>query len=111
MNSSAAGKLRGGFYVSPTGEFERLVADRAKAQAEEIADIVLIEPPRPFRSLARKLIDRALDVGRALLAAELLGIVPDDEDVIDTTNRGEPIALKDMWNPDATLRVLGADCP
>ncbi len=29
-----------------------------------------------------------------ILSAELLGIVPDDEDVIDTTNRGEPIALK-----------------
>jgi septum site-determining protein MinD len=29
-----------------------------------------------------------------VLSAELLGIVPDDEDVIDTTNRGEPIALR-----------------
>ena len=29
-----------------------------------------------------------------ILSAELLGIVPDDEDVIDTTNRGEPIALR-----------------
>ena len=28
-----------------------------------------------------------------VLAVELLGIVPDDEEVIDTTNRGEPIVL------------------
>ena len=29
-----------------------------------------------------------------ILSAELLGIIPDDEEVIDTTNRGEPIALQ-----------------
>ena len=28
-----------------------------------------------------------------ILSAELLGIVPDDEEVIDTTNRGEPLVL------------------
>jgi septum site-determining protein MinD len=28
-----------------------------------------------------------------ILSAELLGVVPDDEEVIDTTNRGEPLAL------------------
>ncbi len=28
-----------------------------------------------------------------VLSIELLGIVPDDEEVIDTTNRGEPIVL------------------
>ena len=31
-----------------------------------------------------------------ILAAELLGIVPDDEEVIDTTNKGEPIALNSV---------------
>lgn len=36
-----------------------------------------------------------------ILSIELLGIVPDDEEVIDTTNRGEPIVL------DATAK-LGA---
>ncbi|MDQ6825589.1 MAG: septum site-determining protein MinD [Candidatus Eremiobacteraeota bacterium] len=28
-----------------------------------------------------------------ILSAELLGIIPDDEEIIDTTNRGQPIAL------------------
>jgi septum site-determining protein MinD len=30
-----------------------------------------------------------------VLSVELLGIVPDDEEIIDTTNRGEPIVLSD----------------
>ena len=29
-----------------------------------------------------------------ILSAELLGIIPDDEEVIDTTNKGEPIVLQ-----------------
>jgi septum site-determining protein MinD len=29
-----------------------------------------------------------------ILSAELLGIIPEDEEVIDTTNRGEPIVLQ-----------------
>jgi septum site-determining protein MinD len=36
-----------------------------------------------------------------ILQAELLGVVPDDEEVIDTTNRGEPIVL------DETKRLAG----
>jgi len=39
-----------------------------------------------------------------ILAAELVGIVPDDEEVIDTTNRGEPIAL----SPDSRLAAIYA---
>jgi septum site-determining protein MinD len=30
-----------------------------------------------------------------ILQVELVGIVPDDEEIIDTTNRGEPIVLDD----------------
>jgi septum site-determining protein MinD len=37
-----------------------------------------------------------------VLSAELLGIVPDDEDVIDTTNRGEPIVLR----PETRLAAI-----
>jgi len=37
-----------------------------------------------------------------VLSAELLGIVPDDEDVIDTTNRGEPIVLR----PESRLAAI-----
>ncbi|HEY5339816.1 MAG TPA: septum site-determining protein MinD, partial [Candidatus Aquilonibacter sp.] len=31
-----------------------------------------------------------------ILSAELLGIVPDDEEIIDTTNKGEPIVLNEQ---------------
>ena len=37
-----------------------------------------------------------------ILSAELLGIVPDDEEVIDTTNSGEPIALQ----PESRLAAI-----
>ena len=37
-----------------------------------------------------------------ILSIELLGIIPDDEEVIDTTNRGEPIVL----NETAKLRTI-----
>jgi septum site-determining protein MinD len=30
-----------------------------------------------------------------ILSSELLGTVPDDEDIIDTTNRGEPVVLSE----------------
>ena len=31
-----------------------------------------------------------------ILSAELLGVVPDDEEIIDTTNKGEPIVLNEQ---------------
>jgi septum site-determining protein MinD len=37
-----------------------------------------------------------------ILAIELVGIVPDDAEVIDTTNRGEPIVL----DPAAKLSAI-----
>jgi septum site-determining protein MinD len=37
-----------------------------------------------------------------ILSAELLGIIPDDEEVIDTTNRGEPIVLQ----PESRLAAI-----
>ena len=35
----------------------------------------------------------SVDDVRDVLRAEVLGIIPDDEEVIDTTNRGEPLVL------------------
>jgi septum site-determining protein MinD len=36
---------------------------------------------------------------REILAAEILGVIPEDEEIVDTTNRGEPIVL------DSTRRL------
>ncbi len=39
-----------------------------------------------------------------VLSVELLGVVPDDEEVIDTTNRGEPIVLERIEPLERDLR-------
>jgi septum site-determining protein MinD len=30
-----------------------------------------------------------------ILALELLGVIPEDEEIIDTTNRGQPVVLEE----------------
>ncbi len=45
--------------------------------------------PEMVRSGDMMSVDDVVDI----LNVELLGIIPDDEDVIDTTNRGEPVVL------------------
>ncbi|MDO4753435.1 MAG: septum site-determining protein MinD [Bacillota bacterium] len=37
----------------------------------------------------------AVDDIKEILAIDLLGVVPDDEDIVTTTNRGEPAVMKD----------------
>ena len=39
-----------------------------------------------------------------ILSVELVGIVPDDEEIIDTTNRGEPIVLDETQPAARDLR-------
>ena len=39
-----------------------------------------------------------------MLSIELLGIVPDDEEIIDTTNRGEPVVLDENSRLRGDLR-------
>lgn len=46
--------------------------------------------PEMVRSGDMMSVDDVVDI----LGVKLLGMIPDDEEVIDTTNRGEPIALK-----------------
>src|SRR6185312_10303029 len=52
-------RLRG--LARPT-EFQRRIVDRAEPQAQQVAHVILVEPPRLLRSLARELVDRALDI-------------------------------------------------
>jgi septum site-determining protein MinD len=51
-----------------------------------------------------------------VLAIELLGIVPEDETIITSTNRGQPVALEDRTAAGAAFtriaqRLLGEDVP
>lgn len=51
-----------------------------------------------------------------LLAIKLLGVVPDDEDIIITSNKGEPAAMNDKSRPgmayrNIAKRIKGEDVP
>jgi len=58
----------------------------------------------------------SVDDVKEILGREILGVVPDDEEVIDTTNRGQPVAL-DGTRRLASIytimarRLLGEDIP
>lgn len=58
----------------------------------------------------------SVDDVKEILGREILGVVPDDEEVIDTTNRGQPVALdgtRRLANIYTTMarRLLGEDIP
>lgn len=63
--------------ISPTGKPIRLIVNRLRPEMVRSGDMLSVED--------------VCDV----LSVELLGIIPDDEEIIDTTNRGEPIVLGD----------------
>lgn len=51
-----------------------------------------------------------------ILAINLLGVVPDDEDIVISTNRGEPVVLENESRPGTAFRniarrILGEDVP
>jgi septum site-determining protein MinD len=94
-----------GFRNAVAGAREAIVVTTPEVSAIRDADRVigkLNERGLPIRLVINRIRPDMVRSGDMLsvedvceiLSAELLGIVPDDEDVIDTTNRGEPIALK-----------------
>jgi septum site-determining protein MinD len=93
-----------GFRNAIAGAAEAIVVTTPEVSAIRDADRVigkLHERGLPIRLVVNRLrpemvrsgdmmsVDDVVDI----LDVELLGIVPDDEEVIDTTNRGEPIVL------------------
>ncbi len=76
--------------VSSIRDADRVVGKIAGA-GKPIRLIVNRLRPEMVRSGDMLSVEDVCDV----LSIELLGIVPDDEEVIDTTNRGEPIVLSD----------------
>ena len=94
-----------GFRNALAGAREAIVVTTPEVSAIRDADRVigkLNERGLPLRLVINRIRPEMVRTGDMLsvedvcdiLSAELLGIVPDDEDVIDTTNRGEPIAMK-----------------
>jgi septum site-determining protein MinD len=76
--------------VSAVRDADRVVGKIA-AQNKPMRLIVNRLRPEMVRNGDMLSVDDVCDV----LSVELLGIVPDDEEIIDTTNRGEPIVLSD----------------
>ena len=76
--------------VSAIRDADRVVG-KISADGKPIRLIVNRLRPEMVRSGDMLTVDDVCDV----LAVELLGVVPDDEEVIDTTNRGEPIVLSE----------------
>jgi septum site-determining protein MinD len=104
-----------GFRNAVAGAAEAIVVTTPEVSAIRDADRVigkLHERGLPVRLIVNRIRPEmvrngdmlAVDDVTDILAAELLGVVPDDEDVIDTTNRGEPAAL----DPESRLGAIYA---
>jgi septum site-determining protein MinD len=96
--------IEAGFRNAVAGAAEAIVVTTPEVSAIRDADRVvgkLNDRGKPIRLIVNRLRQEMVRTGDMLsvedvceiLAVELIGIVPDDEEVIDTTNRGEPIVL------------------
>ncbi|MDQ6930409.1 MAG: septum site-determining protein MinD [Candidatus Eremiobacteraeota bacterium] len=101
-----------GFRNAIAGADEALIVTTPEVSAIRDADRVIgkvAEKKIPVRLIINRIRPEMVRSGDMLsvddvceiLSAELLGIIPDDEEVIDTTNKGEPIVL------DPTKRLAG----
>ncbi|MGC8485828.1 MAG: septum site-determining protein MinD [Candidatus Baltobacteraceae bacterium] len=116
-----------GFRNAVAGAKEALVVTTPEVSAIRDADRVigkLLEVPMPISLVINRLRPEMVRTGDMLavedvcevLNATLIGVIPDDEEIIDTTNRGEPIVL-DESNRLRTIydkiarRLEGEDIP
>jgi septum site-determining protein MinD len=102
-----------GFRNAIAGAREAIVVTTPEVSAIRDADRVvgkLNERGLPMRMIVNRIRPEMVRNGDMLsvddvceiLSIELLGIVPDDEDIIDTTNRGEPLVL----TPESRLAAI-----
>jgi septum site-determining protein MinD len=93
-----------GFRNAIAGAREAIVVTTPEVSAIRDADRVvgkLTERRIPLRLIVNRIRPEMVKSGDMMsvedvcqiLSAELLGVIPDDEEIIDTTNRGEPIVL------------------
>lgn len=105
--------IEAGFRNAIAGANEAIVVTTPEVSAIRDADRVvgkLNDKQIPIRLIVNRLRPEMVRTGDMLsvedvceiLSVELVGVVPDDEEVIDTTNRGEPVALDE----NAKLRPI-----
>jgi septum site-determining protein MinD len=93
-----------GFRNAIAGAREAIVVTTPEVSSIRDADRVvgkLTERGIPARLIINRLRPEMVRTGqmmsvddvREVLSADVLGIIPDDEEIVDTTNRGEPIVL------------------
>ena len=93
-----------GFRNAIAGATEAIVVTTPEVSSIRDADRVigkLIERNLPIRLIVNRIRPEMVRSGDMMsvddvceiLSSELLGTVPDDEEIIDTTNRGEPVVL------------------
>jgi septum site-determining protein MinD len=96
--------IEAGFRNAIAGAAEAIVVTTPEVSAIRDADRVvgkLNDRSKPIRLIVNRLRPEMVRSGDMLsvddvceiLAIELLGVVPDNEEIIDTTNRGEPVVL------------------
>jgi septum site-determining protein MinD len=96
--------IEGGFRNAVAGAQEAIVVTTPEVSAIRDADRVvgkLRDRSMPMRLIVNRLRPDMVRSGDMLsvddvceiLSVDLLGIIPDDPEIIDTTNRGEPIVL------------------
>jgi len=102
-----------GFRNAIAGANEAIIVTTPEVSAIRDADRVIgkvSEKKLPVRLIINRIRPEMVRSGDMLsvddvceiLSAELLGIIPDDEEVIDTSNRGEPIVL----DPTRRLAIM-----
>jgi septum site-determining protein MinD len=98
--------IEAGFRNALAGASEAIVVTTPEVSAIRDADRVIgkvAERALPVRLIINRIRPDMVRSGDMLsvddvceiLSAELLGIVPDDEEIIDTTNKGEPVVLSE----------------
>jgi septum site-determining protein MinD len=96
--------IEAGFRNAIAGASEAIVVTTPEVSAIRDADRVngkLAQKNLPVRLIVNRIRPEMVRTGDMLsvedvceiLSAELLGVIPDDEEVIDMTNKGEPIVL------------------
>jgi septum site-determining protein MinD len=91
-----------GFRNAMAGASEAIIVTTPEVSSIRDADRVigkLIERDLPIRLIVNRVRPEMVRTGDMMsvddvceiLSSELLGLVPDDEEIIDSTNRGEPI--------------------
>ncbi len=95
-----------GFRNAVAGASEAIIVTTPEVSSIRDADRVvgkIGDAGKPMRLIVNRLRPEMVRTGDMLsvddvcdvLSIELLGVVPDDEEVIDTTNRGEPLVLSE----------------